>query len=513
MPFFGNLVKTALDITARFQSVPDDPNAAQIAQLRSLMGQARDTAFGTYYNFSQLLELPDEEIIEAYQQRVPIYDYETLHQKWWGQQQDQPDITWPGKPDYFALSSGTTGKKSKRIPVTDAMLAHFRSVGQSQIASLANFDLPPDLFEKDVLMLSSSADLKEHKDHLEGEISGINSSNIPGWFDGFYKPGKDIAAIDDWDERVTAIAGAAPDWDVAAMAGIPSWIRMMLIKIIEVHQLETIHDIWPNLRLYATGGVAFEPHRESFAPLLREPLTIMDTYLASEGFFAFTARPGTMAMQLAMEHNVFYEFIPFDERGFDETGGLLDDPMVLSLGEVEADQNYALLVSTPTGAWRYMIGDTVKFTDLERYELVISGRTKYFLNVVGSQLSEEKLNAAVGKVAEELDLPLNEYAVAAVKNEQGEYEHQWVLGASDPDFKVSEPEKVAARLDEQLQEANKNYRVAREKALKGVRVVVVPVDEIYRWLEGRKKKGGQIKVPKVMKSEMMEELLDHIENK
>ncbi|MEL7162146.1 MAG: GH3 auxin-responsive promoter family protein, partial [Bacteroidota bacterium] len=371
---------------------------------------------------------------------------------------------------------------------------------------LANFDLPADLFEKDILMLSSSADLTPNKHHLEGEISGINSSNIPGWFDGFYKPGKAIASIDNWEERVGAIAAAAPDWDVAALAGIPSWIRMMLLKIIEVHQLDTIHDLWPNLRLYNTGGVAFEPHRKSFEKLVREPLTILDTYLASEGFFGFTARPGTMDMRLAIEHGIFYEFIPFDERGFDETGEILDDPLVLHLGQVEEGQDYALVVSTPAGAWRYLIGDTVKFTDLSQYEFVISGRTKYFLNVVGSQLSEEKLNKAVHTLAEETGIDINEYAVAALKNDAGEYEHHWVLGVNGD---IPE-EKAATRLDELLQEANKNYRVARQKALKGVNARVVPVDRIYAWLEQKKKKGGQIKVPKVMKGKMMRRLLEFL---
>lgn len=504
MAFFGSLVKTALDLNAQFTSLPEDAKPTQEEQLKSLLSTASGTAFGTFYNFEELLD--EEDLIAAYQKRVPLHTYRDMHKRWWKQQQDHPNITWPGRPRYFALSSGTTGKKSKRIPVTDDMLAVFRAVGQSQIAALANFDLPAEIFEKDILMLSSSADLKKRKHHLEGEISGINSSNIPGWFDGFYKPGREIAQIDEWEERVMAIAKAAPEWDVAALAGIPSWIRMMLIKIIEVNKLDTIHDIWPDLQLYATGGVAFEPHRKSFEPLLAKPLTVMDTYLASEGFFAFTARPDTMDMRLAIDHGIFYEFIPFNERGFDETGEILDDPEVLHLGQVETGQDYALVVSTPSGAWRYLIGDTVKFNDLDTYELVISGRTKYFLNVVGSQLSEEKLNKAVKGLSEKMGVEINEYAVAAVKNDAGEYEHQWVLGTSG-----SLPTEDAAQyLDELLQDANKNYKVARAKALKGVNALAVNSDQIYGWLETKKKKGGQIKVPKVMKEEMMLELLAHL---
>lgn len=504
MPIVGNLIKTALDLNSKLQSLPEDARQVQSDQLQGLLEKSKATSFGCYHGFSTALESDD--LIGAFQQQVPIHDYNKLHQRWWKQQQDFPDITWPGQPKYFALSSGTTGKTSKRIPVTDDMLASFRTVGQSQIASLANFDIPADFFEKDILMLGSSADLSEHKQHLEGEISGINSLNIPGWFDSFYKPGKEIAQISDWDERVAAIAKAAPQWDVVAIAGIPSWVRMMLIKIIEIHQLETIHDLWPNLRIYASGGVAFAPHRKSFEQLLAKPLTIMDTYLASEGFFAFTARPDTMAMQLAVEHGIFYEFIPFDERGFDETGQLLDDPLVLHLGQVEEGQDYALLVSTPAGAWRYLIGDTIKFTDLARFEMVISGRTKYFLNVVGSQLSEEKLNTGIEQLSDELGVEINEFAVAAIK-EDGEYLHQWVLGTN----KDIDEQAAAQRLDQLLQALNKNYKVARSKALKAVRVKAVRPTQLYSWLEARKdKKGGQIKLPKVMKEKMMVKLISHL---
>lgn len=504
MPLIGNLIKTALDINNQLSSLPEDAREVQLAQLQNLLFESKHTAFGLYHGFQAALDAEDP--ITAFQQQVPLHDYEKIHQRWWRKQQDYPNITWPGQPKYFALSSGTTGKSSKRIPVTDDMLASFRTVGQSQVAALANFDLPADFFEKDILMLSSSADLSEHKHHLEGEISGINSLNIPGWFDSFYKPGKEIAKISDWDKRVAAIAEAAPNWDVVAIAGIPSWVRMMIIKIMKVHQLNNIHELWPNFSIYASGGVAFAPHRKSFEKLLAKPLTIMDTYLASEGFFAFTARPDTMSMQLAVEHNIFYEFIPFDERGFDETGQMLEDPLVLHLGQVEEGQDYALLVSTPAGAWRYLIGDTIKFTNLDRYEIVISGRTKYFLNVVGSQLSEEKLNAGIAELSDQLGVEISEFAVAAVK-EDGEYLHQWVLGTN----KDIDEKKAAEQLDQVLQELNKNYKVARAQALKDVRVKAVRPTKIYSWLESRKdQKGGQIKFPKVMQEKMMRGLMKYL---
>lgn len=501
MAILGSIVKSAIELKHALTTDLLNPYARQKAQLLQLIKAAAPTSFGLYYGFRNIAE--EEDPVTAFQKQVPIFDYERMHNMWWQRQQKQPDITWPGQPAYFALSSGTTGKESKRIPVTREMLESIRSVGLAQAESLARFDLPPELFEKEILMLGSSAKLQQHPNgHLEGEISGINTNNIPNWFGGFYRPGLEIASIDNWDERVEAIAEAAPQWDIGALAGIPSWVQLMLKAIIERHQLSSIHDIWPGLSVYATGGVAFEPYRKSLEKLFSRPLIYLDTYLASEGFFAYNARPGTMNMQLAVDHGIFYEFIPFDERGFDETGALLDSPQVFTLREVEPGQEYALLISTPAGAWRYLIGDCITFTDLEALEIRITGRTKYFLNVVGSQLSEEKLNAAVRHLEQQAGLSINEFAVAAVEDEAGQFAHQWVLGTD------AGQQELSAILDRFLKDSNKNYAVARSKALQEVRVQALPNDTLYHWLESRKKKGGQVKMPRVMKAEDMQDLLD-----
>ncbi|OAV44016.1 GH3 auxin-responsive promoter family protein [Lewinella sp. 4G2] len=509
MAFYGQLIKTILEAKhALLPHEPSDPTAAQEDQLRDLLDTAKDTAFGKYYNFAGLLE--KEDVRKAYRKAVPIFDYHKMNASWWKQQRRNPDITWPGSPDFFALSSGTTGKKSKRIPVTDEMLACTQRVGRAQAECLANFELPADLFEKDILMLTSSADLDEKDGWQEGEISGINVSNMPDFMEAVYKPGIEIAQIDNWDERVQRIAEEAPNWDVGALAGIPSWIVMMLRKVIEVNKLNNIHEIWPSLQIYTTGGVAFEPYRKSFEALLDHPIIIMDTYLASEGFFAFNARPGTMAMELALDHGMYFEFIPHDETGFDATGQLLDKPKVVDYRDVEENKDYALLISTPAGAWRYMIGDTIKFTNKEKMEIVITGRTKYWLNVVGSQLSEEKLNAAVAALNEQTDSEIKEFTVGAVPTEDGnDYYHQWILGVNKEGLAADRARDI---LDEHLQSVNKNYKVAREKALKGVRVKVTAANKLYDFLEQKKnKKGGQIKFPKVMTADDLEQLLDFLD--
>jgi len=385
-------------------------------------------------------------------------------------------------------------------------MASMQSVGSSMINSLHKFNFPDSLYESEVLMLRSSSSLdKNIEGFREGEISGINVSNFPDWYDMFYRPGKEIAAIRDWDERVEAIAEQAPQWNIGAIAGIPSWVLLMLQRIIERYQLSNIHEIWPNFQVFASGGVAFETYRKDFDALCKTPITILDTYLASEGFIAYSCSPHSMAMKLALNHGYFFEFIPFDERGIDESGELLRDPLVMGINEVEVGEEFVLLLSSCAGSWRYAIGDVIRFESLNPPQIKITGRTKFFLNVVGSQLSEEKMDKAILELAEFHKTTINEYMVAAVKNEQGEYIHQWIL--------VSEVDSdgLAGKLDELLKTANSNYSVARSKALKGISVKVISKEQYTTFLAQSNKKGGQTKTPKVMKDDKMKSLLEFID--
>ena len=496
MAILGNIIKTAIELKDR---LTPDPEAvpSQERVLRELLEAAKDTDFGRKYNFRQILS--SSNFRQTFTEKVPMFDYHRLHDEWWHRVVDgESNVTWPGSPQYFALSSGTTGSSSKRIPVTDEMLAAIRNTGIQQVTSLANFNLPPEFFEKEIMMLGSSTDLQRRGNFLEGEISGISASNIPFWFKGYYKPGDEIARIDDWDERVQKIAEKAPEWDIGALSGIPSWIELMLKKVIEHHQLKNIHEIWPSLSVYTPGGVAFEPYRKSFEKLLAHPLIYLDTYLASEGFIAFQSRPGTTAMTLVVDNGIYFEFVPFEDKNMTDEGNVHPDAEVLTLSEVQENQDYVLLMSTVSGAWRYMIGDTIEFTDLKRREIIITGRTKHFLNVVGSQLSVHKMNAAIQVLEERFQVGIKEFTVAAIRREEDqEYIHKWYLGSDD----TLDAEETAHALDEALQEANKNYRVARSKALKDVNVAVIPCDIFYQWSERNKKKGGQVKTPRVMQEE------------
>jgi hypothetical protein len=495
MPLIGNLIKKAIDLGESLTSY-DSPVDEQRKILRNLLEEARDTAFGKHYNFETILK--SDNLFKAFAESVPTHDYDKIHSEWWHRTlAGEADVTWPGKPRFFALSSGTTSN-SKHIPVTDDMLAAIRRSGIGQILALSEFDLPPEFFEKEILMLGSSTGLKEVNGHKEGEISGISASNIPGWFEFYYKPGKEIASIADWDERVERIAQEAHKWDIGSLSGIPSWIELMLKKVIEYNNLTTIHDIWPNLQVYTSGGVALDPYKKSLEKLMGRPLIYIDTYLASEGFLAFQARPETKAMKLVLNNGIYFEFVPFQDRFIAEDGTIRPEAPVLNSQEVTEGIDYVLLISTVAGTWRYMIGDTIQFTDVERGEIIISGRTKFYLNVVGEQLPVNKMTDAIQVVGEKTGLNFKEFTVAAVRREDGEYINRWYLGCDEP---CREPDTVAALLDEALRASNKNYDVARTKALKGVEANVVPTKVFHEWSESTKKKGGQVKIPKVMKEE------------
>jgi len=386
------------------------------------------------------------------------------------------------------------------------MLDAIRKTGIQQIVSLSKYELEPEFFERQIMMLGSSTELAENDGFLEGEISGISASQIPFWFQNFYKPGPEISAIEDWDERIEKICEKAKEWDIGSISGIPSWIELMMKRVIAYHKVDNIHDIWPNLEVYTPGGVAFEPHRKSFEKNLAHPLIYIDTYLASEGFIAFQSRPNTESMELVLDNGIYFEFVPFTPENMDDSGAVHPDAKSLTIGEVKEEEDYILVISTVSGAWRYMIGDTISFTDKEKAEIKITGRTKFFLNVVGSQLSVHQMDKAMEAIQEKFDLTIPEYTVAAIR-ENGEYIHRWYLGK---DAGEADEEKVRDFIDDYLQENNKNYKVARSKALKGVELRLIKKTDFIDYNEKQNKKGGQTKFPRVMKEEAFREWEDFL---
>lgn len=282
----------------------------------------------------------------------------------------------------------------------------------------------------------------------------------------------------------------------------------MLKEVIEYNNLNNIHDIWPNLQVYTSGGVAFQPYEKSFNLLLNHPITVIDTYLASEGFIAFQERPETTAMKLITDNGIYFEFVPFKPEYINQDGSLTENAPSITIDKVEENQDYVLIISTVSGAWRYIIGDTIKFTNKERAEIIITGRTKFFLNVVGSQLSVNKMETALREVEQEFDIEIPEFTLSAIKQD-GEFFHSWYLGTeTDIDAK-----KIASFLDNSLQQANKNYKVARSKSLKGVLVKTISPSVFYDWSGENKKKGGQVKMASVMNKEKFKEWEEFVKSK
>ena len=289
--------------------------------------------------------------------------------------------------------------------------------------------------------------------------------------------------------------------------GVPAWLQILLEKIIDYYKVENIHQVWPNLRVYVHGGVSFDPYRKGFEKLLGRPIYYIETYLASEGFIAFQAYPNRKSMRLVLNNGIFYEFVPFVEDNFDAQGDIKPDAQTLLIDEVEEGKEYALLLSTCAGAWRYLIGDVIKFTSLEESEIVITSRTKHFLSLCGEHLSVENMNRAIELVSQDLNVALPEFTVAGVPH-GSLFAHYWYVGADrHVDAKV-----VRQHLDQHLMALNDDYAVERSAALKEIYVEVLPVHVFYDYMKAKGKIGGQNKFPRVMKTKQLEDWRAFINN-
>jgi hypothetical protein len=317
---------------------------------------------------------------------------------------------------------------------------------------------------------------------------------------GLYKPGKKIAKEKDWAIKLEEIVENAPNWDIGFIMGVPAWLQLCMEKIIDRYQVKNIHDIWPNLTLYVHGGVAMEPYKKGFEKLLGKPITYIETYLASEGFLAYQNRQAAVGMHLVLNNNIFFEFVPFDDANFDSEGNMIDNPEAFMIHEIEEHKDYAVLISTNAGAWRYAIGDTVKLIDKERSEIIITGRTKHFLSLVGEHLSVDNMNKAVEMVSEELNISIPEFTVAGVPSGNF-FAHHWYVATNDA---VNEND-LAHRIDEKLKQLNDDYEIERKHALKDLMVTVLSEDTFMAFMQSKGKIGGQHKFPRVLKGKMLED--------
>lgn len=495
----GNLVKKSIGLVQQLDRQKRGPLFSQMRTLQNLLKKAEFTEFGQAYHFSDILRSANP--LAAFQDMVPVHTYDKIFEEWWNRSlAGELNIAWKGRVKYFALSSGTAGATSKYIPITQDLTRSMRQAGLRMYACLPKYDLPTDLFVKDWLMIGGSASLKLVGKAQVGDLSGINAKRPPFWLRKFYKPGRQVAKLQNWDERTEIIARNAPKWDIGIIAGIPSWVQLTLERVIEYHGLDNIHQIWPNLQVFVTGGIAFEPYRKGFEKLLAHPLIYQDTYLASEGFIAFQDRPETPAMKMVLGNGIFYEFIPFNENNFDANGEVVAFPQVLTIDEVEENTDYAVVITTCGGAWRYLIGDTVRFVDKQRCEIVISGRTKHFLSLCGEHLSVDNMDQAVSQVESTLDIEIREYLVSGVEA-NGHFAHRWYVGC---DQKV-DPTRLAQALDEQLKAVNDDYATERTAMLQEIELHVVPSRLFQEWQRETGKLNGQSKIPRVMKGQRFQD--------
>jgi hypothetical protein len=505
MPIFEiNLPKNlnrALGIPQR------SPFRSQMRVLKKLLRRARYTAFGQKFGFEQILE--SKRVRQQFQERVPVYNYNKIYNDWWHKSlEGELDICWPGKIKFFALSSGTSESASKYIPVTNDLLKGNKVIMIKQLISLFNYkDVPLTSIGKGWLTLGGSTDLQKGPGYYAGDLSGITAKKAPFWFQPFYKPGKKIAKEKDWNKKLKEIVEKAPNWDIGFIVGVPAWIQMCIEMVIERYQLNNIHEIWPNLAFFVHGGVSFEPYKHGFEKLLGKPLSYIETYLASEGFLAWQDKQNSKGMRLSFNQHIFFEFVPFDEKNFDANGEMIAQPETRMIHEVEEGKDYAILISTVAGAWRYLIGDTVRFVDKENAEIIITGRTKHFLSLVGEHLSVDNMNKAIQLVGEELNISIPEYCVAGIPSDRF-FGHHWFVACNE----AVDEQLLMKKIDEKLIQLNDDYAVERKSALKEVRLSLLSEKTFLAFLESKGKVGGQHKFPRVLKGDILKDWMLFISN-
>jgi hypothetical protein len=494
-------IKLPRAIAAALRLPPNDPRSQQIRVLKKLLKKARFTEFGQHYRFDE--SLLSKHPAKSFQENVAVHDYNKIYGEWWVKTlEGVPDVTWPGKIKYYALSSGTSEAASKYIPVTKDMLRSNTVNYLRQLLSLLAYEeANKKAMTKGFLMLGGATDLKKGKaGWYAGDLSGILAKKRPFWFQTFYKPGGRIAAIADWNQKLTEIVEHAREWDIGYIVGVPAWCQMCMEMVIDHYKLKNIHEIWPNFSFFVHGGVAFEPYKKGFEKLLGKPIVYIENYLSSEGFIGYKTREHARGMQLILNNNIFFEFIPFDDRNFDSEGNVIENPEARMIHEVEEGKEYALLMSTNSGAWRYLIGDTIKFVDLEKSEVVITGRTKHFLSLVGEHLSVENMNKAIEQASEEFNVSIPEYTVVGFPYE-GFFAHRWYVATDD---KV-DGSLLRKRIDEILCALNDDYATERASALKDIFLEVLPEEKFLSFMEQKGKLGSQHKFPRVMKGKMLAE--------
>ena len=491
----------------QIEKFKQEPHSVQRTTLVELLEAAKQTEFGKTHHFEKIKSYED------FAKRVPLFDYESftpyLEKNIKGKQQ----VFWPSDIQWFAKSSGTTAGRSKYIPVSDESLEECHFKGGKDMVSLyvSNF---PDTKVFTGKSLTVGGALEKDLLHPKGiaragDVSAVIMHNLPIWAQFIRTPSLETALMSDWEAKIERMARETMDENVTSIAGVPTWTIVLLQRILELKKASNILEVWPNLEVFFHGAVAFGPYRNLFKELIpSDKMRYMETYNASEGFFGMQDQPDSDELLLLLDYGIFYEFILTEDLE-------KENPRVISLEGVEVGKNYALLISTNGGLWRYKIGDTVKFTSILPYRFRISGRTKHFINAFGEEVIVENAEAAISYACEQTGATLTNFTAAPIyfEDSQSKGAHEWVVEFKSP---PSDLENFADILDQHLREINSDYDAKRHKnlALQRLQLHAAPVGLFESWLAKKGKLGGQHKVPRLSNSrEFMDEILGMIETR
>ncbi len=473
------------------------PYEVQAEVLQNLLGIAANTEWGKKYDFASI----DSE--EEFRKRVPLSRYEDIEADIKRLRKGKDNIFWPGEIRWFAKSSGTTSSKSKFLPVSSEHIedCHFKG-GKDLLSIYCNLHPDTRIFSGMNLRLGGSTFIdNEEINSYYGDVSAIIIENLPFWVEMRSTPNNKISLMSEWEAKIEAMSTTSMREDVTSLAGVPSWMMVLLQRVLDISGKKRIIDVWPNLELYMHGGVNFDPYRSQFEDIIGANINYLETYNASEGFFGIQDLEVPGQMLLMLDYGIYYEFIPMDE--FDDTAS-----KTVSLSEVELNKNYAVVISTNAGLWRYLIGDTIRFTSKLPYRFHITGRTKHFINVFGEELIIENAETALTDVCLKTESRVHEYTAAPVfmkRQESGA--HQWLI---EFEKEPADLKQFAALLDERLCELNSDYEAKRHKgmALRPLELIVAQKGLFYNWLKEKGKLGGQNKVPRLSNQRKhIEELL------
>lgn len=488
MPIITSLVKWFnIKRMAQIDLMRSYPYNVQQDMFNQLISRATETEWGKLHKYS------DFESIEDFQQSVPIQDYTDVKPFIDRLRDGEQDILWPGEIKWFAKSSGTTNDKSKFIPVSKESLekCHFR--GGKDVLALYTHHFPESkIFKGKGLTLGGSHKIDNFSNQsYYGDLSAILIENLPFWTDFIRTPSQEVALLEKWEEKLEKITSETLKENVTSIAGVPSWNLVMIKYILQVTGKSNLLEVWPNIELFIHGGVSFTPYREQFEKLLpSENMNYLETYNASEGFFAIQDNMEEEGMLLMLDYGIFYEFIPLDEYEHEH-------PTTLTIDRVEKGKNYVIVISTNSGLWRYVIGDTVKFTSLNPHRIVITGRTKHFINAFGEEIIIDNAEKALDIACQRTNAEISDYTAAPVfMSDDKKGCHQWLLEFSKAPKSLDE---FNYYLDIALQSVNSDYEAKRYKniTLDKPILTVLPKNTFYNWLEKKGKLGGQNKVPRL----------------